>query len=138
MSNHFTLSMSVKVLVVSFKILTVLSSVDDDWFIHPHWGELELDATSWNTTSPGSKVVGSIFRKSLRLSGRARNEHSVGQITTMISSDATYLDLYSGIAHQSVLYFGPWFYIIGPNTCRWDSIWASPIQVDSIWWHADW
>ena len=44
MSNHFTLSMSVKVLVVSFKTLTVLSSVDDNWFIHPHWGELELDA----------------------------------------------------------------------------------------------
>ena len=97
-------------------MLTIQSSVDDDWFIHPHWGELELFARSRNTTSPGSKVVGSIFRKSLRLSGRARNEHSVGQITTMISSDATHLDLFSGFAHQSVLLFGPSFYVIGPNT----------------------
>ena len=52
------------------------------------------------------KIVGSIFRKSLRLSGRARNEHSIGQITTMISSDATHLDLFTGFAHQSVPFFG--------------------------------
>jgi hypothetical protein len=105
MSNHFMLSMSVKVLAISFKIFTILSSVDDDWFIRPYWGELELDATGLNTTSSGSKVVGNIFRKSLRLSGRARNEHSIGQITTMISSDATHLDLFTGFAHQSVSFF---------------------------------
>jgi hypothetical protein len=34
--------MSFKVLVISFKTLTILSSVDDDWFIRPYWGELEL------------------------------------------------------------------------------------------------
>ncbi|KAG6889349.1 hypothetical protein C0992_005577 [Termitomyces sp. T32_za158] len=34
-------------------------------------------------------VIGAIFRKSLRLSGRARLEHTAGQITTMISTDAT-------------------------------------------------
>ncbi|KAH8110166.1 multidrug resistance-associated ABC transporter [Phellopilus nigrolimitatus] len=32
------------------------------------------------------QVIGSIFRKSLRLSGRARTKHSVGQVTTMIST----------------------------------------------------
>ncbi|KAF8815566.1 multidrug resistance-associated ABC transporter [Phlegmacium glaucopus] len=53
-------------------------------------------------------IVGNIFRKSLRLSGRARNEHSVGQITTMISSDATHLDLFTGFAHH---------------------LWAAPIQL---------
>ncbi|KAK0199743.1 multidrug resistance-associated ABC transporter [Desarmillaria ectypa] len=37
-------------------------------------------------------IIGSIFRKSLRLSGRARLEHSVGKITTMISADASRLD----------------------------------------------
>lgn len=46
-----------------------------------------------------SKIIGSIFRKSLRLSGRARLEHSVGQITTMISSDAEKFDLLSYLAH---------------------------------------
>lgn len=91
-----------KVPVISFKILTIQSSVDVDRFIRPYWGELELDATSLNATSPGLKIVGSIFRKSLRLSGRARNEHSIGQITTMISSDATHLDIFTGFAHQLV------------------------------------
>ncbi|KAI0700340.1 ATP-dependent bile acid permease [Cytidiella melzeri] len=37
-------------------------------------------------------TVGAIFRKALRLSGRARLAHSVGQVTTMISTDATRLD----------------------------------------------
>jgi hypothetical protein len=46
MSNHYMSSMSVKVLVISFKILTILSSGDDDWFIHPYWGELKLSYTS--------------------------------------------------------------------------------------------
>ncbi|KIK63265.1 hypothetical protein GYMLUDRAFT_40975 [Collybiopsis luxurians FD-317 M1] len=55
-----------------------------------------------------SGVIGNIFRKSLRLSGRARNEHSVGQITTMISADATRLDLMSAYLHY---------------------LWVSPIQI---------
>ena len=101
------------------RVLTTLSSVNDDWFIHPHWGELELDTMRWNTISPGSKIVGNIFRKSLRLSGRARNEHNVGQITTMISSDATHLDLFTGFAHQSVLFwpliihYWSWYILLG-------------------------
>ncbi|KAF8235236.1 multidrug resistance-associated ABC transporter [Tricholoma matsutake] len=53
-------------------------------------------------------VIGNIFRKSLRLSGRARLEHSVGQITTMISADATRLDRFAGYGHN---------------------LWVSPIQI---------
>ncbi|CAA7270432.1 unnamed protein product [Cyclocybe aegerita] len=45
-------------------------------------------------------VIGSVFRKSLRLSGRARAAHSVGQITTMISTDATRLDRFSAFGHN--------------------------------------
>ncbi|KAK0242171.1 multidrug resistance-associated ABC transporter, partial [Armillaria nabsnona] len=36
-----------------------------------------------------SGIIGSIFLKSMRLSGRARLEHSVGKITNMISADAS-------------------------------------------------
>ncbi|KDQ12205.1 hypothetical protein BOTBODRAFT_57028 [Botryobasidium botryosum FD-172 SS1] len=39
-----------------------------------------------------TSVVSCIFRKSLRLSGRSRIEHSTGQITTLISTDASRLD----------------------------------------------
>ncbi|KII85519.1 hypothetical protein PLICRDRAFT_319144 [Plicaturopsis crispa FD-325 SS-3] len=53
-------------------------------------------------------IIGSVFRKSLRLSGRARLSHSVGQITTMISTDATRLDLVSAYVHY---------------------LWVSPIQI---------
>ncbi|KAF8217563.1 multidrug resistance-associated ABC transporter [Mycena galopus ATCC 62051] len=48
-----------------------------------------------------TSIIGSIFRKSLRLSGRARLEHSVGQITTMISSDVEKFDLLSYLAHYT-------------------------------------
>ncbi|KAG5351318.1 hypothetical protein C0989_006977 [Termitomyces sp. Mn162] len=44
-------------------------------------------------------TIGSIFRKSLRLSGRAKLEHTVGQITTMISTDATRIDQFAAFAH---------------------------------------
>ncbi|KAH8103355.1 multidrug resistance-associated ABC transporter [Cristinia sonorae] len=53
-------------------------------------------------------VIGLIFRKALRLSGRARLEHSVGQITTMISTDAT------GLEHST-----PWVHYV----------WVAPIQL---------
>ncbi|KZS90158.1 multidrug resistance-associated ABC transporter [Sistotremastrum niveocremeum HHB9708] len=53
-------------------------------------------------------VISTIFRKSLRLSGRARLTHSIGQITTMISTDATRLDFASAFVHQ---------------------LWVSPIQI---------
>ncbi|KAF9466008.1 multidrug resistance-associated ABC transporter [Collybia nuda] len=56
-------------------------------------------------------LVGNIFRKSLRLSGRARLEHSVGQITTMISTDATRLDQLSVFLHH--LWISPIQIIIG-------------------------
>lgn len=46
------------------------------------------------------QVIGAIFRKSLRLSGSARMEHSVGKITTMISADATRLDRFSAFIHK--------------------------------------
>ncbi|EJD02283.1 multidrug resistance-associated ABC transporter [Fomitiporia mediterranea MF3/22] len=55
-----------------------------------------------------SALIGAIFRKSLRLSGRARAKHSVGQITTMISTDATRLDLSAATFHN---------------------LWTSPIQI---------
>ncbi|KAG5729874.1 Multidrug resistance-associated protein 1 [Termitomyces sp. T112] len=53
-------------------------------------------------------TIGSIFRKSLRLSGRAKLEHTVGQITTMISTDATRIDQFAAFAHF---------------------IWVAPIQI---------
>ncbi|KIY65429.1 multidrug resistance-associated ABC transporter [Cylindrobasidium torrendii FP15055 ss-10] len=55
-----------------------------------------------------SAVIGSIFRKSLRLSGRARQEHSSGQIMTMVSTDATRLDEFTTQVHH---------------------LWVSPIQI---------
>ncbi|CAL1710985.1 unnamed protein product [Somion occarium] len=53
-------------------------------------------------------VIGAIFRKSLRLSGKARLDHNVGQITTMISADATSLDVSSYNIHE---------------------LWVAPIQI---------
>ncbi|KAF9527181.1 ATP-dependent bile acid permease [Crepidotus variabilis] len=44
--------------------------------------------------SARSGLIGAIFRKSLRLSGKARVDHTVGQITTMISVDATRVDTF--------------------------------------------
>ncbi|KAG6830985.1 hypothetical protein H0H92_013457 [Tricholoma furcatifolium] len=55
-----------------------------------------------------SSVIGTIFRKSLRLSGRAKLEHNTGQITTMISTDATKLDHFTAFGHN---------------------LWVSPIQI---------
>ncbi|KAJ8496778.1 hypothetical protein ONZ45_g12317 [Pleurotus djamor] len=55
-----------------------------------------------------SSLIGAVFRKSLRLSGRARSEHSVGKITTMISTDASRLDEFSAFAH---------------------GVWVAPVQI---------
>lgn len=55
-----------------------------------------------------TSVIGAIYRKSLRLSARARLEHDVGKITTMISADATRLERNTYYAHQ---------------------LWVSPIQI---------
>ncbi|KEP49841.1 multidrug resistance-associated ABC transporter [Rhizoctonia solani 123E] len=58
-----------------------------------------------------TSVISTIFRKSLRLSGRSRTKHSTGQITTMISADCTRLDFASGFFH--VIWTGPMEIIIG-------------------------
>jgi len=54
------------------------------------------------------QVIGNVFRKSLRLSGRARLDHGVGQITTMILADSARLDRFATYGHN---------------------LWVSPIQV---------
>lgn len=46
-------------------------------------------------------VIGMILRKALRLSGKARTEHNVGQITTMISTDSTRLTEFALYAHEA-------------------------------------
>ncbi|KZP09468.1 multidrug resistance-associated ABC transporter [Athelia psychrophila] len=56
-------------------------------------------------------VIGTITRKSLRLSGRARLSHSNGQITTMISTDSARLDRFGQFAHN--VWVGPIQIIIG-------------------------
>ncbi|KAG9103477.1 hypothetical protein FRC06_010585, partial [Ceratobasidium sp. 370] len=58
-----------------------------------------------------TSVISTIFRKSLRLSGRSRTKHSTGQITTMISADCTRLDFAAGFFH--VIWTGPIEIIIG-------------------------
>ncbi|KAG2004754.1 ATP-binding cassette transporter [Coprinopsis cinerea AmutBmut pab1-1] len=44
-------------------------------------------------------LIGAIFRKALRISGKGRISHNAGQITTMISTDTTRLDRFVGFAH---------------------------------------
>jgi len=46
-----------------------------------------------------SAVISSIFRKALRLSAKSRQKHTTGQLTTLISSDCTRLDMAAGFAH---------------------------------------
>ncbi|KAK7050453.1 oligomycin resistance ATP-dependent permease YOR1 [Favolaschia claudopus] len=53
-------------------------------------------------------IIGSVFRKSMRLSARARLEHTVGQTTTIISTDSVRLDRFCMFGHN---------------------IWTSPIQI---------
>ncbi|KIJ49226.1 hypothetical protein M422DRAFT_225864 [Sphaerobolus stellatus SS14] len=56
--------------------------------------------TMTNGMAVRAGVISLIFRKSLRLSNRARAKHSTGQITTLISTDATRLDLASALVHN--------------------------------------
>jgi len=88
------------------------------------------------------KVIGNIFRKSLRLSGRvcsespinhtlridisrqARLEHNAGKITTMISTDTTRLDFATTMVH---MYVADLF--DGPITYPLSRLWISPIMV---------
>jgi hypothetical protein len=53
-------------------------------------------------------IIGSVFRKSLRLSARARLEHTVGQTTTIISTDSVRLDRFAMFGHKCV-----YFHFIG-------------------------
>ncbi|TFK67200.1 multidrug resistance-associated ABC transporter [Pluteus cervinus] len=55
-----------------------------------------------------TSIIGIVFRKALRLSGRARLEHSMGQVTTVISTDASRLDRFCMFGHN---------------------IWVAPIQL---------
>ncbi|RDX46560.1 multidrug resistance-associated ABC transporter [Lentinus brumalis] len=55
-----------------------------------------------------SSIIGAIFRKALRLSGRARIKHDSGQIATMIAADSARLDLNSVTIHN---------------------VWIAPIQI---------
>ncbi|KAL1687601.1 P-loop containing nucleoside triphosphate hydrolase protein [Schizophyllum commune] len=48
-----------------------------------------------------SLVIGMILRKALRLSGKSRQEHNVGQITTMISTDTERLYEFCLYAHEA-------------------------------------
>ncbi|KAJ7607370.1 multidrug resistance-associated ABC transporter [Roridomyces roridus] len=50
--------------------------------------------------STRTAIIGSVFRKSMRLSGRARLEHTVGQTTTIISTDAARLDRFCYFSHN--------------------------------------
>ncbi|KAJ7172563.1 multidrug resistance-associated ABC transporter [Mycena filopes] len=56
-------------------------------------------------------IIGSVFRKSMRLSARARLEHTAGQTTTIISTDAARLDRFSQFGHN--LWVAPIQIIIG-------------------------
>ncbi|KAJ7827865.1 multidrug resistance-associated ABC transporter [Mycena olivaceomarginata] len=55
-----------------------------------------------------TRIIGSVFRKSLRLSARAWVEHTVGQTATIISTDSVRLDRFCTVGHN---------------------IWTSPIQI---------
>ncbi|KAF5360296.1 hypothetical protein D9758_009166 [Tetrapyrgos nigripes] len=67
-----------------------------------------MQITLTNGLAIRTALIGNIFRKSLRLSGRSKAEHSVGKITTMISTDATRLDMFSSNVHN---------------------VWIAPIQI---------
>ncbi|KAG7091281.1 hypothetical protein E1B28_010329 [Marasmius oreades] len=58
-----------------------------------------------------ASMIGTMFRKSLRLSGKSRAEHTTGKIMTMISTDATRLDHFAIYGHS--LWIAPIQIIIG-------------------------
>jgi hypothetical protein len=81
-----------------------------------------------------SQLIGAIFRKSLRLSGRARLEHNVGKITTMISTDTARLDRSAAFAHKYVFwgYFVICLFIRSISAHF--SVWVGPIQVSPLYY----
>jgi hypothetical protein len=71
------------------------------------------------------KVIGVIIRKSLRLSRRARLHHNAGQITNMISTDATRIEWFAAIGHACVISV----IVTSRLLISALSLWTSPIQV---------
>lgn len=110
MTNHYMQSWRWYLNRIQLRLLTALScSLYDHWSVHSDRCKCSLSNSDFNNVFPVnfitlSQIIGNIFRKSLRLSGKSRINHSVGQITTMISTDATRLDRFSGFAHEY-----PWF-----------------------------
>ncbi|PPQ74022.1 hypothetical protein CVT26_006961 [Gymnopilus dilepis] len=101
-------------LLNAFLCLTLVLQSQPVWYV-PLLTMLHLPMTNHfmqtaltTGLSVRTSIIGTIFRKALRLSGRARVDHSVGQITTMISTDATRLDRFASFAHN---------------------LWVSPIQL---------
>ncbi|RXW22412.1 hypothetical protein EST38_g3441 [Candolleomyces aberdarensis] len=70
---------------------------------------LKISMTAGQVIRTG--VTGAACRKALRISGRARQEHTVGQIITMISTDATQLEMFMTYIHQ--LWIAPIQLILG-------------------------
>ncbi|KAH8110164.1 multidrug resistance-associated ABC transporter [Phellopilus nigrolimitatus] len=102
MTNHFMMSApNFTSLRRKLRVDSLVYSDHDDGLMCANWSKDLIFLL----------VIGSIFRKSLRLSGRARTKHSVGQVTTMISADATRLDLSSQYIHN--LWVAPIQIIIG-------------------------
>ena len=93
----------------------------DDRVTHAYRSEWWLHLTCRSPFSSFPRqLIGVIFRKSLRISGRAKLEHTVGQITTMISTDASRLDFFAGSAHKYVSHLTRETSFLSPNTvlCR--------------------
>jgi ATP-binding cassette subfamily C (CFTR/MRP) protein 1 len=84
-------------LIFNHYLLSALSALS--WLVNAHPC---LAATLTTGLSVRTAVIGTIFRKALRLSGRARVDHSAGQITTMISTDCARLDRSAAFFHQCV------------------------------------
>ena len=66
-----------------------------------------------------------ILRKALRLSGKSRQEHNVGQITTMISTDTERLYEFCLYAHEYVRLLTKNFLTLTKPI----RAWVAPIQV---------
>ncbi|KAK7049860.1 hypothetical protein VNI00_005290 [Paramarasmius palmivorus] len=64
-----------------------------------------------------ASVIGSVFRKSLRLSGKARAEHTTGQTMTIISTDATRMDQFIMYGHN--VWIAPIQLIVGIALLIW-------------------
>lgn len=73
-----------------------------------------------------AQLIGAIFHKSLRLSGRARQTHTVGKVTTMISADTSRLDMACRVAHKFVFICKAQEIVLTPSAY---SLWSSALQI---------